>query len=214
METSQLLPSPPHAWAARGPVVGSLGMRRRGCPGSPAGMQSVTARPLITEQQCREGSGTKGPLCGSNGAVHSCARASQGGRELRGGSARAGGCQCADSGALIYTDMNPWGAPRPPPRCRGALLPAQLLARLGAGDGLSSWEDRTLFMGSSNRLQAARVGAGQGQSSLVPGHRARELARAKALVTTWGQIKLGESPHGTRLAALVLAKGVSSIHLG
>lgn len=44
-------------------------------PGWRAGMQSVTALPLITEHRCRAGSGTKGPLCGSNGAVHSSGEA-------------------------------------------------------------------------------------------------------------------------------------------
>lgn len=64
------------------PAPLSLGSRRRGpeaparrCPGSAAGMQSVTVVPLITEHRCREGSGTKGPLCPTNGAVHSSAGA-------------------------------------------------------------------------------------------------------------------------------------------
>lgn len=60
---------PPRPWAAAGGAR-SPGWARR-CPGSAAGMQSVTVVPLITEHRCREGSGTKGPLCPANGAVHS-----------------------------------------------------------------------------------------------------------------------------------------------
>lgn len=61
------------------PTVGrGPGAPTRSCPGSAARMQSVTAVPLITEHRCREGSGTKGPLCPSNGAVHSSAGALRG----------------------------------------------------------------------------------------------------------------------------------------
>lgn len=50
-------------------------------------------------------------------------------------------------------EINPWGLPKPPLCPGGALLPAQLLARL------SGWERAVVLVGSSNRLWATHVGA-------------------------------------------------------
>lgn len=136
---SPLMPGLPKAVGGREPVPG---VSRQ--PGWRAGMQSVTALPLITEHRCRAGSGTKGPLCGSNGAVHSSAEQSQG------GSAGGGATTLTPRGPRLHGQES-MGTPRPRPG--GAGLPAELLA------GLSGWDWVVALVGSSGRLRVTRVGA-------------------------------------------------------